>query len=348
MEWGTDLSRCRWDSETLARLADVHGSIEWMHGQEWVSCGREDFVVLCVVRNGEPWVSSFIEHYSRLGARHFFFLDNGSTDETPVMLAKVANATVLRSSLPYSQRFHDFTRYLMMRFGAGKWALMADIDELFDFPGSDRKDMGELLGYLNQCGFTAVRSHLIDMFSDQPLGFARSEPSDSLREKYRYCDVSDLWGIPDPHLERNDGDGRDYPFLIGGIRKTIFGTNWIYLTKHPLLFDPPSMLIPDPHSVIGARVADFNGMFWHYKFLDSFASNAEDILRRWAGPADNIGMRSYLREVQAYVRVSGEAPSLKLMLPTSVAPMSALQFVQAGILNASKRYADFISGACLP
>jgi Glycosyl transferase family 2 len=35
-----------------------------------------------LVRDGRPYVRSFVEHYSSMGVKHLIFLDNGSTDGT--------------------------------------------------------------------------------------------------------------------------------------------------------------------------------------------------------------------------------------------------------------------------
>jgi hypothetical protein len=35
-----------------------------------------------LVRDGRPYVRSFVAHYSSMGVKHLIFLDNGSTDGT--------------------------------------------------------------------------------------------------------------------------------------------------------------------------------------------------------------------------------------------------------------------------
>src|SRR5918998_3015294 len=79
----------------------VHLSIEHLHGPEEVPYGEDELVVVCLVRDGRPYVKSFVEHYFTLGAKYIAFLDNNSTDGTVEALREYNNVTVLRTKLPY-------------------------------------------------------------------------------------------------------------------------------------------------------------------------------------------------------------------------------------------------------
>src|SRR3712207_452200 len=136
----------------------VHLSVEHLHGPKEVPYGEDELVVVCLLRDGRQYVKSYVEHYLSLGAKHIFFLDNGSTDGTVEALKNYDdNVTVLRSTLPYKNPKGGlggtevlFKHYLIGRFGKkDRWVLCADIDELFDYPYSDLIGLGSLLGYLN-------------------------------------------------------------------------------------------------------------------------------------------------------------------------------------------------------
>ncbi len=60
----------------------IHLSVEHLHGPEEVSYEADELVVVCLVRDGRPYVNSYVEHYLSLGVKHLFFLDNDSTDGT--------------------------------------------------------------------------------------------------------------------------------------------------------------------------------------------------------------------------------------------------------------------------
>src|SRR4028118_2067973 len=110
----------------------VHSSIEHLHGPEEVPYEEDELVVVCLVRDGRPYVRSFVEHYRSLGAKHMFFLDNDSTDGTVEALKNHDDVTVLRSKLPFKEYDFLFKRYLISRFGEeGRWCLYVDVDELF-------------------------------------------------------------------------------------------------------------------------------------------------------------------------------------------------------------------------
>ena len=107
------------DSPSLerAQAREVEGDVEHLHGPRRVGYGREELVVLVLVRNGSAYVESFVEHYLSLGAKHIVFLDNGSTDNTIDTLKVYDDVTVLRTGLPYKRYNIAFKRYLIERFG---------------------------------------------------------------------------------------------------------------------------------------------------------------------------------------------------------------------------------------
>src|SRR5918999_664374 len=147
-------------------------SLEHLHGPEEIPYGEDELVVVCLVRDGRPYVKSFVEHYFALGAKYIAFLDNNSTDGTVEALREYNNVTVLRTKLPYKantgitrdgitgngwSREILFKQYLISRFGKqDRWCLCVDIDELFDYPYSDVVSLRSLLNYLSSKSYTAV------------------------------------------------------------------------------------------------------------------------------------------------------------------------------------------------
>ena len=57
-------------------------SVQHLHRPKSVHLAPDEAVVTCVVKNGEFSAEQFIRHYTQMGFRHIFFLDNGSTDRT--------------------------------------------------------------------------------------------------------------------------------------------------------------------------------------------------------------------------------------------------------------------------
>src|SRR5215213_7435075 len=279
----------------------VHPSVEHLHGPEEVAYEADELVVVCLVRDGRPYVKSFVEHYTSMGAKHLFFLDNGSTDGTVEALKGYDNVTVLRTALPYKEYKYLFKQYLIERFGKkDRWSLCADIDELFDYPYSDVAGLGSLLRYLNERSYTAVAAQMLDMFPEEPLsgssgaGNLLDEP---LKERHRFYDASDIsrisikelprlrnnmldsdeiksfsGGIRLPRLRNNTLESDEIEIFYGGIRKTVFGDWTFNLTKFPLVFSDGRVKPMDgsSHWVDNARVADLTCVLFHYKFLDGY------------------------------------------------------------------------------
>jgi hypothetical protein len=278
----------------------VHPSVEHLHGPEEVAYEADELVVVCLVRDGRPYVKSFVEHYFSMGVKHLFFLDNNSTDGTVEALKEYNNVTVLRTALPYKEYKYLFKQYLIERFGKkDRWCLCADIDELFDYPYSDVVGLGSLLRYLNERSYTAVAAQMLDMFPEEPLSGsgAGNFPDEPLKERHRFYDVSDIsrvsikelprlrnnmldsdaiktfsGGIRLPRLRNNTLESDEIELFYGGIRKTVFGDWTFNLTKFPLVFSDGRVKPIDgsSHWVDNARIADLTCVLFHYKFLDGY------------------------------------------------------------------------------
>src|SRR5215208_7088309 len=204
-------------------------SIEYLYGPEEVSYEEDELVLLCLLRDGRPYVKSFVEHHTSMGVKHLFFLDNGSTDGTIEALKEYDNVTVLRTELPFERYELSMRQYLVERFcQKGRWCLYADMDELFDYPYSDVVSLGSLLRYLNERSYTAVVAQMLDMFPEEPLSGRASDPDEPLKQRHRFYDISNVkrMSIKEP-LGRsvtgnNTYESDDIEFYSGGIRPIIF------------------------------------------------------------------------------------------------------------------------------
>src|SRR5215217_1537301 len=256
----------------------LRSSIEHLHGPEEMDYEPDELVVVCLVRDGRPYVKSFVEHYRSLGVKHLFFLDNYSTDGTVEALKNYNNVTVLETMLPYKEYKHLMKQYLIGRFGKkDRWCLCVDIDELFDYPYSDLIGLGSLLRYLNGNSYTAVAAQILDMLSEEPLsgreGNLQDEP---LKEGLRFYDISNISRMRfkelPHHLKRNNALKSDeIEIFRNGIRSAIFSDRPL-LTKFPLMFKDGRIKPFDrsSHWVANAKIADITCVLLHYKFLDGY------------------------------------------------------------------------------
>ena len=324
----------------------MHLSVEHLYGPEEVHYREDELVVVCLVRDGRPYVRSFVEHYLSLGVKHIFFLDNGSTDGTVEALKKYDNVTILRSKLPYKNPKGGlggtealFKQYLIDRFGKkGRWCLCADIDELFDYPYSDVISLSSLLGYLTEKSYTAVAAQMLDMFSEEPLLGRASDPDEPLQKRHRFYDTSNISRrsvkeLRHLHNRNNALENDEIEFFSGGIRSTLFRTTSL-LTKFPLVFSDGRVKPFDrsSHWVDNARIADITCVLFHYKFLDGyFQKQAAQAVRE--GQYHNESAR-----YKKYLKVLDRNPTLQLKRESARELKSVNDLVENGFLVVSEEY----------
>ncbi len=317
------------------RVQEVARSVEHLHGPEEVRYEPDELVVLCLVRDGRPYVESFMEHHLALGVRHGVFLDNGSEDGTVEALKEYDRVTVLRTPLPYGEYKYALKQYLIYRFGRERWCLYLDIDELFDYPRSDVLDLRSMLGYLNEKRYTVVVAQMLDMFPEGPLAAGEAAGGTSLKEVHRFYDTSDLsrtWYEHATRIVGNTVSNQGIRIHHGGIRKTHFdiGAN---LTKHPLIFvdDEVRPMDGSSHRTNNARVADFSCVLYHYKFLENFREVTERAVRE-----GNYYDGSF--EYRRYQEVLDGSPELRMKLETARELKSVNELVASGFLATSGDY----------
>src|SRR5215213_4786490 len=252
-------------------------SIEHLYGPEEVPYEADELVLLCLLRDGRPYLKSFVEHHFSLGIKHLFFLDNGSTDGTVEALKGYENVTVLHTGLPFERYELSMRQYLVERFcQKGRWCLYADMDEVFDYSYSDVVSLSSLLRYLNERSYTAVVAQMLDMFPEEPLSGSRASTllDEPLKERHRFYDISNVQrtGIREHRPARNNTYGSDdIEAFYSGLRNALFGTRK-FLTRFGLMFSDGRLkpFAGSGHWVDEARVADLTCVYFHYKFLDGY------------------------------------------------------------------------------
>jgi hypothetical protein len=316
----------------------LRSSIEHLHGPEEVAYEPDELVVVCNVRDGRPYVKSFVEHYFALGVKHLFFLDNGSTDGTVEALKNYDNTTVLRSKLPWKDYEVLFKQYPVGRFGKkDRWCLYADIDELFDYPYSDVVGLDSFLGYLTKKSYTAVAAQMLDMFPEEPLSGREGNLEDEpLKELHRFYDISNLKRVSikkNPRLRNNTLQSDEIETFRNGIDNTVFGTEPLR-TKFPLVFTDGRIKPFDrsSHWVDNAKIADITCVLLHYKFLDGyFQKQAAQAVRE--GQYHNNSAR-YKR----YLEVLDKNPALQMKRESARELKGVNDLVENGFLVVSEEY----------
>jgi len=306
-------------------------------GRKKIRYDRDEIIATCLVKNGEFYMRSFIRHYFSLGVKHIVFLDNGSTDRTVDIAREYDRVTVLRSRLPFGKYKHAFKRYLVKRFGRGRWTLGVDIDELFDYPFSDRIPIGSFVRYLNGCGCTAVVAYMLEMFSDGPLSSLpdAAECAD-LKAAYPYYDISDIEICSDSILGKGFAKGTKR--YCGGVHKQVFGVDdpLVELTKQPLIFCGLRVKpFITSHYSLYVKNADVTCALFHYRFTSRFSQKVAEIVRNqshW----DASGI------YKQYRKKLSEDPNIVLRRASSRKIGKTGELVENGFLEVSENYKRWV------
>lgn len=327
--------------EGLLRLRlSAEDAVRHLHGPTRPRADDRSLLVLCVLRNAIHWLPTFLRHYRELGARHFVFLDNGSTDGTRGLLRRQDDVSLFRTDLPFSAYGIVLKRWLVRRFGRGGWSLVADADELFDYPWSGRLSLRDFLGYLNHRGYDAVSVHNLEMISDEPLSEIQGRKEEDLRPLYPWYDVSDIRERRDKYylaMNRLGGRTERHAMHTGGVRESGFGWSGSMLTKQALLRYRGEMdLFPfDGHFVTGARIADVTALFRHYKFVGCFFRHVREEVQR----EEHWGDAQIFKR---YARVLREEPDLRLTGPDARLYGRAEDLLEDGFLIASEPFRRWV------
>ena len=321
-------------------------SVRHICGKKRITCDDDELVVVSLVKNAEVYINSFIDHYLSLGARHIFILDNGSTDKTVELASNVSGVSVFRCLLPFREYNLLMRQYLVRRFGSkNRWILCVDIDELFDYPCSDRVSLQILLAYLNSRKFTTMVAYMLDMFSGLPL--SRLEPGgDNLKMNYPYYDISSVIKTEYPESYPDHGYSNTLQrqsklhnipansavrHYTGGIRASRFNMPGVYLTKHPLVYINGKTELVHQHFVNHARVADITGLLFHYKFVTGFKARVLDALANKQYWNDSCEYLNYLRELESNVDICLKKDSARKL-------NSVNELIETDYIQVSKDY----------
>lgn len=314
----------------------LRARIHHVHGPRTIEYERDQLLVLCVVRNGAQHVAAFLEHHLSLGATHIVLLDNDSTDDTIDLARGSDRVTILRTSCPYRVYETPMKRYLVDRFSRDRWALIADIDERFDYPFSDVLGVRELLAYLNQHSYTAVVGQMLDLFSDCPVRSPATTAEDSLHGAHVYYDISN---IRKTHYGYGILSNSNVKMHSGGIRKTVFGTD-NGLTKAALVrASRATDLFASWHHAEHAVIADFTGVLLHYPFFGPFYEKVREAVQ-----TSRYGTSAGHEYIKYWTRLKDD-PELCLKRDTASIFTGVNALLDTGFLTVSPQYLRWVDAA---
>ncbi len=267
-------------------------SVKHLHGPMQPQVGAQDVIVIALVRDGGFYLDAFLEHYRQLGAAHFVFCDNGSTDSTLNQLRREGDCTVVQSTLPWGEIENDFRRYAAETCAPGHWCLYADMDEIFTFERATQIGLPGLTRYLDVHGYTALMAQMLEMFPRMTLHDAGQLSYEEALSEFDHYDLREITqhAYHDPEigfawfLQDNTTSNPDIPMLFGGTRARVFGEACC-LTKHPLVKVLPGVMPGvHPHAAANVACADMSALILHYKFTNAPMARDADTAARGVIP----------------------------------------------------------------
>lgn len=279
---------------------------------------NENQVTLCaIVKNANDYIIPFFEHYEKLGVDKFVILDNESTDSTLDLVPNKSNIAILRSSIDLKDYSNEIwlKNYLANHFSKKGWCLSVDIDELFDYPLSDKITFKKFIEYLNVNKFTAVITHMLDMFAmDEDEGRTILREQKNLKKAYGYYDIENIVKIDYQSCRlkgidnrRNKCSNQQIKFHFGGIRKKLFKT-MNCISKHSLLWMGGRERIIHSHCVENAVCADVSGVILHYKFAGDWIARTRNYVRdQYAKNPEYQAIMDYIGKETSFKKFPSEA-----------------------------------------
>jgi len=177
-----------------------------------VSSNENDPILICVVKDDLTRIKVQVEYHRKAGIRHFAYIDNMSKDGTFEWLEKQKDVSLFCVNEEFrSLKQRSWVRQAIDTLGYDKWYLDLDSDELFSYPGIEKKSITEFIDFLELKKIRSSYTLVLDMYSKNGL-FKLNNSNDYIAE-YCYFD-SDGYRI--------SKIGKIYQLITGGPRKRFF------------------------------------------------------------------------------------------------------------------------------
>ena len=326
----------------IAGRKEVLNDFDLVFGDENIHYDIDEFVVLCLVKNGEHYIDQFIKHYKNLGARHIYFIDNYSSDDTVLKIKKYSNVSIYSTDLLFKDYECEIRNKIISLVSKDRWCLAVDIDEFFDYPYSDRISMKQFIRYLNKYKYTGVVANMLDMFSKKPFIHEKNKQDDDFVKTCCYYDISNIvkhdYGLYEEN-KKNQFESKYIKIYKGGIRSKIFGNNSpFFLIKHPLMFIDENIIpFTTPHFCNMAKLADVTCILKHYKFINSFFDKVKKII------SENNYPKYALTEYKMYNDYFKKNTSIGFYSENSMKFNNVIELVENDFINVSQKYTDYIN-----
>lgn len=246
---------------------------------------KGDILVFMTCRNEALRLPYLLDHYRRLGVRHFLIVENDSTDETAALLRSQPDVSLWTTKASYKlSRFGmDWINALLQRFGHGHWCLTVDADEILIYPYWQTRPLPALTAWLNGQGIKAYPAMMLDLYPQGQIGTTRYTPGQDPTKVLTHFDsgnyvmrrqpqLKNLWIQGGPRARAFfDLEPRRAPTL-GKTPLVKWNRRYAYVSStHTLL---PSALNAATYDEMGGEAP--SGVLLHTKFLETIVAKSHE------------------------------------------------------------------------
>ncbi|MCV0425571.1 MAG: glycosyltransferase family 2 protein [Roseibium sp.] len=244
----------------------------------------EDGVVAVILAYNEALrFPYFLDHYRKLGVRHFIVIDNNSDDGTANLLVQQEDVSVISTAKPYRDYKSVWRQLICERYLRERWVIFPDVDELFVYPGWPNLSINNLVRYLDNGKYRALFCPMVDMYPSGPLKNFSYETGQSFLEVCPWFDTVGYRYNPlkGSHRKRYKTPARH---VFGGTRERLFHQN-VKRRKNALdrvlLAGPFGLKAKAPTSDLGRTIDHVLFKFLKKALPDTAAVQSKIPLIKW-------------------------------------------------------------------
>ena len=268
-------------------------------------------ILLCTLRNERVRLPYFLRYYRDMGVDHFFFVDNDSTDGSREYLAPQPDVSLWTTTGNYkAARFGvDWLAHLQRRYCHDHWCLTVDVDEFLVYPFCETRPLRALTDWLDACAVRSFSAMMLDMYPKGPITaqpYLQGQNPFEIAQWFdsgnytirRNHDMGNLWIQGGPRARVFFPDSPEQAPALNKVPLVRWQHAYAYTSSTHMILPRGLNLVYDER---GGEKA--SGVLLHAKFLDTFATKAEEEMRRGQHYANS-------QEYKAYREALAEQPDL--------------------------------------
>lgn len=292
----------------------------------------KDIILFSTLRNESFRIEYFIDYYTKLGVKHFCFVDNGSTDNFMEIVKGRQNCSVWYTEASYkkSKFGMHWLNHLLGKYGSGHWCLTVDPDEFLIYPNIEERNLYELTEFLESEKKENLFCLMLDMYSDKETSQTHCSSGQNPIEAAPYFDsdgyvqhnTSKYWDIFIQGGPRRRVIFKEHPEKAPALNKTpLIKWRWSYTYRSSMHSALPKRLNrAHTHSSIMPT-----GCLLHFKFLSVLQEKAKEEIERKEHYDDSV-------EYKKYHKFMGEDEEI-LYFSGSKKYKNSAQLIELGLMN---------------